>query len=392
MTRLAIPDGVFSERTRFSREPNRFARTLEAARARGGLLDLTVGNPTSLDVPYAGEAILNALANPATLVYEPKAFGLESARDALRLELARDGISIPIERIVLTASTSEAYSFAFKLLCDPGDRMLVPRPSYPLLEHLAQLEHVRLDSYSLEYDGAWHIDFESLARAITPTTRAIVIVHPNNPTGSYVSREELHRLASFGLPIVSDEVFARFPFGARNHPRSLLEAEGVLVLALGGLSKLAGLPQLKLGWMLVGGPDAMVEEALGRLEIVADAFLSVGAPVQHALPTILTCAEETRSALRERTSTNLAALERELADSSAHVLRLEGGWYAVVRMPATRSDEEWALALLECGVVVQPGWLFDFVRGADIVVSLLPRTEDFAEGARRIARVTETAV
>lgn len=381
---------MFSERTRFSREPNRFARALEDARARGALLDLTLSNPTGLDLPYATEAILQALAAPGSMRYEPRPFGLESARVALQQELGKDGITLSIARILLTASTSEAYSFAFKLLCDPGDGILVPRPSYPLLEHLARLEHVRLDSYSLEYDGAWHVDFESLVRAITPTTRAIVVVTPNNPTGSYVSRAELQKLASLGLPIVSDEVFARYPFGEQpERARSALEAEGVLILALGGLSKLAGLPQLKLGWLLLGGPDAEVEEARARLEIIADAFLSVGAPVQHALPTILAHAEVTRSALRERTSTNLVELTRSLEGSAAHVLHVEGGWYAIVRMPATRSDDDWALLLLERGVVIQPGWLFDFSRGADIVVSLLPRVEEFAEGARRIARVTE---
>lgn len=381
---------MFSERTRFSREPNRFALALEEARARGDLLDLTLSNPTNLDLPYATEAILHALANPGAMRYEPRAFGLESAREALRAELEKDGITLTLERILLTASTSEAYSFAFKLLCDPGDGILVPRPSYPLLEHLARLEHVRLDSYSLEYDGAWHVDFESVRRAVTPTTRAIVVVHPNNPTGSYVSRDELGRLASFGLPIVSDEVFARFPFGDQpQRARSALEATGLLVLALGGLSKLAGLPQLKLGWILLGGPDGEVEEARARLEIIADAFLSVGAPVQHALPTILLHAEETRAALGERTSRNLSQLKGALDGSAANVLRVEGGWYAVVRMPATRSDDDWALLLLERGVVVQPGWLFDFSRRADIVVSLLPRAEDFREGARRIAGVTE---
>jgi aspartate/methionine/tyrosine aminotransferase len=379
-----------SERTRFSRDPNRFAQALDRARAREGFLDLSVSNPTVLDLPYAAEAISRALSSPAALVYEPRAFGLESARVRLQAELARDGISQPVERIVLTASTSEAYAFAFKLLCDPGDGILVPRPSYPLLEHLARLENVRLDFYSLAYDGAWHVDFASLERSLTPTTRAIVVVHPNNPTGSYVSREELARLQSFGLPLVSDEVFASFSLIEHQHPRSLLEAKDVLVLALGGLSKLAGLPQMKLGWMLVGGPDAQVTEALARLEIVADAFLSVGAPVQHALATILDHAPRTRDAIRDRTRSNLAALTQELASSSAHVLRVEGGWYAIVRMPATRSDDEWAMALLSDDVAVQPGWLFDFARSADIVVSLLARPEDFREGARRIARIAES--
>jgi aspartate/methionine/tyrosine aminotransferase len=382
---------MFSERTRFSREPNQFAAAhAEAVREGRALLDLTRSNPTILGFPYAKQEITAALSDERALEYEPAAFGLSRAREALKLDLERDGISIPLERILLTASTSEAYSFAFKLLCDPGDRVLVPRPSYPLLEHLAALEHVTLESYWLEYDGAWHVDFESLRSAIVPNTKAIVVVSPNNPTGSYLSSDELQRLASFGLPIISDEVFARFPFlEDPRRARSVLEAEGVLSLCLGGLSKLAGLPQLKLGWMLVGGPEQLAQEALARLEIIADAFLSVGAPVQHALPTLLEHAAATREAIRNRLKQNLARLTLELAGSSAHVLRVEGGWYAVVRMPSTRTDEEWALHLLDQGVVVQPGWLFDFRRGSELVLSLLGHPEELAEGARRIALVTQ---
>lgn len=383
---------MFSERTRFCRDPNRFSQAHSQALARGGvLIDLTSSNPTLLDFPYASDSICRALSDPRLLRYEPEAFGLLTARETLRRALERDGISLPVERIVLTASTSEAYSFAFKLLCNAGDSVLVPRPSYPLLEHLATLEHVRLEPYWLEYDGAWHIDFESLAAGIGPSTRAIIAVSPNNPTGSYLSKDELSRLASFGLPIVSDEVFSEFPLC--DDPRrsnSALEAEGVLVLSLGGLSKLAGLPQLKLGWMLLGGPAEVVAEALGRLEIILDAFLSVGAPVQHALPTILEHGVETRNAIKSRLGQNLDQLQAALDGSGADLLRVEGGWYAVVRMPATRSDDDWAIRLLEREqVVVQPGWLFDFRRGSQLVVSLLTRPSDLAEGARRIARVTE---
>lgn len=382
---------MFSERSHFPREPNRFAQAhARAVRAGGSLIDLTQSNPTVLEFPYAGDAIRQALSDPRLLRYEPVPFGLPEAREVLGAFLSQDGISIKKERIVLTASTSEAYSFAFKLLCNAGDSVLVPRPSYPLLEHLAALEHVKLESYWLEYDGAWHVDFESVAAGIGPRTRAILVVSPNNPTGSYLSKDELLRLQSFGLPIVSDEVFAKFPL--LEDPRrmsSALEAEGVLTLCLGGLSKLAGLPQLKLGWMLAGGPADIVAEALARLEIIADAFLSVGAPVQHALPTLLSHLVETRAAILLRVQQNLVALTRALERSRAHVLRAEGGWYAVVRMPSTESDEDWAIRLLERGVVVQPGWLFDFRRGSELVVSLLGLPSELTEGARRIARVTQ---
>jgi aspartate/methionine/tyrosine aminotransferase len=290
----------------------------------------------------------------------------------------------------LFCSTSEAYSLAFRLLCDPGDRVLVPRPSYPLLEHLARADSVELAPYRLAYDGAWHVDLADLrAKAREPRVRAIVCVSPNNPTGSFASRAEADALAALDLPIVSDEVFAAYPL-AHDAERadSLLDAaaRAPLVLALGGLSKYAALPQLKLAWMIAAGREA--PEALARLEITADAYLSLATPVQLALPEIFASARATRDAIRARLARNLAELARAVAGTAATLLRVDGGWYAVLRLPATRSDDEWALALLEQrAVLVQPGWLYDFEGGPFAVLSLLPPEPVFAEGARAIAEL-----
>lgn len=379
---------MFSRRSAFFREPNALAQSVARAAARGlKLCDLTVSNPTAAGFAYDADRILAALARPGALRYEPAAFGLEGARHAVAQELAKDGITIKRDRVVLTASTSEAYAFAFQLLCDPGDAVLVPAPSYPLLEHLATLASVRLVPYQLAYDGAWHLDLASLERARCPEARAVFVVSPNNPTGSYLKQRELAALAELGLPIVSDEVFARYPL--RDDPervRSALDTDRVLVLALGGLSKLAALPQLKLGWMLLGGPDAAVEEALARLELIADAYLSVGAPVQHALPELFDASRATVQAIRARAQANLELLEHALRDAPASLLRVEGGWYAVLRLPNVQSEEAWIEELVEdAGVLVQPGWFFDFPDEPFVVISLLTPTDDLREGARRIA-------
>ncbi len=387
---------MFSTRTIRDRTPNRLAVALDEERARGrALLDLTVSNPTTAGIPYPADEILRALADPAALVYAPEPFGLETARAAVSAELARHGVTCAPSRIVLTASTSEAYAFVLDLLCDPGDEVLVPAPSYPLLEHLATLEGVHLAPYRLAYDGEWHVDLESVRAARTRRTRAILIVTPNNPTGSFLKRDELAALGALGLPIVSDEVFAPYAFGAdARRAQTALESHDVLVFALSGLSKLAGLPQLKLAWMAVGGPDALVAEALARLELVADTFLSLGTPVQLALPGLLATAGPIRDAIRARTAENLATARRAVHDgSAATLLGVEGGWYATIRVPRTRTEEEWALTLLrDDGVYIHPGWFFDFAEEAHVVVSLLTPTADFAEGlSRLVARVDSAA-
>jgi alanine-synthesizing transaminase len=373
---------VPSARSSFDLAPNRLSQALVRARQEAKpILDLTESNPTRAGLPYPRGIILDALASTDALLYEPAPFGLWSAREAVARE-----IGVAPARVVLTASTSEAYAFLFKLLCDPGDEVLVPVPSYPLFEHLARLESVRAVPYRLAYDGAWHVDLDSVRRAVSARTRAVVTVSPNNPTGSYLKRPELAALAALRLPIVSDEVFASYPL--REDPErasSALQAQGPLVFSLGGLSKLAALPQMKLAWIAVGGDAPDVTDAMGRLEVIADAFLSVGTPVQHALPHLLATRGATESAIRSRTRANLRLLRSRVTNTPATLLDVEGGWYATLRIPATRSEESWVLALLEeNGVYVHPGHFFDFEREAYLVLSLLTPEASFAEGVARI--------
>ncbi|MGA7119744.1 MAG: pyridoxal phosphate-dependent aminotransferase [Polyangiaceae bacterium] len=381
---------MFSTRTSFDLAPNPLSLALARARAAGRpILDLTESNPTRARIPYDGDAIGAALVEGAFLRYEPAPFGIPSAREAVARDLSMHGTEVDPSRIVLTSSTSEAYTFLFKLLADPGDEVLVPVPSYPLFEHLARLEAVRAVPYRLAYDGAWHADVDSARAAITARTRAVLVVNPNNPTGSYLKKSELASLASLGLPIVSDEVFARFPLREdRSRCASALERSAApLVFALGGLSKLAGLPQMKLAWMAVGGEAPRVDSALARLEVVADAFLSVGTPVQLALPRLLVSRTTTEEAIRLRTAANLASLRAAVAGSAASVLDAEGGWYATLRLPATETEEAWVLALLEKDCVyVHPGHFFDFDREAYIVVSLLTPEATLQEGINRIVQ------
>jgi alanine-synthesizing transaminase len=385
---------MLSSRSAFDLSPNPLALAVARARAAGQpLLDLTESNPTRAAVPYDRDAILAALASPRALLYEPLPFGLPSAREAVARELGVDAA-----RVVLTASTSEAYALLFKLLCDSGDEVLVPAPSYPLFEHLARLEAVRAVPYRLAYDGAWHVDVASVRAARGARTRAVVSVAPNNPTGSYLKKDELAALASLGLPIVSDEVFARYPL--RDDPArawTALEASEAghapLIFVLGGLSKLAALPQMKLAWIVVGGEGARVRAALARLEVIADAFLSVGAPVQHAAPALLASRAAAETAIAARVRANLAAVRAAVAGSAASLLDVEGGWYATLRLPATRSEQDWTLALLERdGVLVHPGHFFDFEQEAYVVVSLLTPEEPLREGlGRLVARVERDA-
>jgi alanine-synthesizing transaminase len=379
---------MFSSRSSFELSPNPLSRALAAARRAGrAVLDLTESNPTQAALEYDADAILGALADRASLVYEPAPFGLEKARDAVARNLGLDGLYVDPSRVVLTASTSEAYTFLFKLLCDPGDEVLVPRPSYPLFDHLARLESVRAVPYRLAYDGAWHVDPASLAAAVSPRSRAIVTVSPNNPTGSYLKRDEIDLFAATGLPVVSDEVFARYSLRAdpRRAPSALAGAGLPLVFALGGLSKLAALPQLKVAWIAAGGDGARVRDALARLEVIADAFLSVGTPVQHALPSLLAAGRVTEGAIRERLASNATWLAQACRDAPVSLLDAEGGWYATLRLPATRSEEAWSLALLEDdGVYVHPGHYFDFEREPYVVASLLTPEAPFRGGMRRL--------
>lgn len=351
-----------------------------ARRARTDLLDLTASNPTVAGIEYPLDELSEIMARAARAPYDPDPLGLPSAREAMAAELACDA-----DDVVITASTSEAYSFLFKLLCDPGDAVLTAIPSYPLLAHLAELELIELRSFALDLHQRWEVDPGRVRAALTDPTRALLVVNPNNPTGSYVTGTEQEALAAFGLPIISDEVFRDYPIDASPAP-SFVRSD-VLTFALGGLSKGAGLPHYKLGWIRVSGPPSARRQAINALELIADNFLSVGTPVQVALPELLRIAPRIRAAILARVRANLRALQTALP-KAASVLPVEGGWSAVVRIPSTAGDEEFVLDLVtHQGVVVHPGYFFDFDREGYIVVSLLTPREVFDEGIARVVEV-----
>ncbi len=383
---------MFSSRTRWNRAENRLARLLSERRRSGApLLDLTLSNPTQAGL-LAPADVLALLGEPSAAHYAPDPRGLGPARLAVAADYARRGLTLGADRIVLTASTSEAYAWLFKLLCEPGDAVLVPQPSYPLFEFLATLEAVEATPYALGYDGAWHLEIAALEAALTPRTRAIVVVNPNNPTGSCLRRSEADRLLEFAaaheLAAISDEVFADFLLQPAVDLVTSLAADGpALVFSLGGLSKSCGLPQLKLGWIAVTGPEAQRAEALSRLEIVADTYLSVSTPVQQAAPELLRRLPELQAPILARLLANRRTLEAAIGrGSSVTLLPADGGWSAVLRVPATQSEEDRVCELVERhGVLVHPGYFFDFPSEAFLVLSLLPETEVFGDGVLRVA-------
>jgi alanine-synthesizing transaminase len=382
---------MFSSRTRWDLTPNALSALAAATRAEGrAVLDLTETNPTRAGLPAPRE-VLELLARPASLAYAPDPRGLEAARTAVADDFARRGHRVDAARVLLTASTSEAYGFLFKLLCDAGDAVAVPRPSYPLFEYLARLEGASVSTYPIRYDGEWHVLRGDVEASLTERTRAVVVVSPNNPTGSYLKRSEADALlalcAERGLALVADEVFADFAFG-RDDRRvaSVAGREEALTFALGGLSKSCGLPQLKLAWTAVSGPASVRDEALARLEVIADTYLSVGTPVQQAAPDLLRALPELQAPLRARTAANLDALRTAVRSApEVSLLSPEGGWSAVLRVPAVLSEDEWCLRLLrEDAVLVQPGYFFDFDAEAFLVVSLLTPEDVFAAGIARV--------
>jgi alanine-synthesizing transaminase len=385
-----------SHRLSWNAEENALTRALFARRAAGlEVLELTESNPTRAGLPRDEAALLAALNGPRTLSYEPDPKGLRAAREAVARYYADKGARVDPERIVLTASTSEAYSWLFKLLCDPGDQVLVPEPSYPLFGWLTALESVASVPYELRFDGEWHLEPGSLRTALdaAPRARALLVVSPGNPTGAFLKEAERALLAQAcrerGLALISDEVFA--DFAARPDPRRVATVaahDDVLSFALSGLSKVAGLPQLKLSWCAVSGPVAEADRAVAQLELIADTFLSVGSPVQHAAAALLESRHSFQRALRERLERNLRALHAARPDGAPwDVLPAEGGWSAILSVPRARSEEAWALALLEAGVLAHPGYFFDFPSGAHLVLSLLPEEAIFAEAVARIAAV-----
>jgi aspartate/methionine/tyrosine aminotransferase len=372
-------------------QPNALTSAVAAARARGvAICDLTASNPTRAGIPYPGD-LLAPLADPAALVYEPHPFGLQAARAAVAADHTRRGVTIDPAHVVLTASTSEAYSWLFKLLCDAGDSVLVPRPSYPLFEHLTALESVHPHPYDLEYHGRWSIDMASLMVA-PERTRAVLAVSPNNPTGGFLSAEELARLTQLcrdrRWALIVDEVFADYPLDAPAPLTDIAARADVLTFSLAGLSKSVGLPQLKLAWIVAGGPAAARDDALAALELVADSYLSVATPVQMAAPQLFRAGASVRTAIQQRIWRNLDALrDAARAFPACEVLRTEGGWSAVVRVPATRREETLVVDLVEHErILVHPGYFFDFPREAYLVVGLLPPPAIFSDACARLLR------
>lgn len=393
---LRVPwTAMFSNRQPGHAEVNALSRAVASLKAAGAaLVDLTESNPTRAGLPYPAD-LLSAAASERALCYDPQTFGLRSAREAVSADYARRGVAVDPECIVLSASTSEAYSWLFKLLCNPGESVLVPQPSYPLFEHLTRLEAVRTVPYRLEYHGRWEIDFEAIASA-PDDVRAVLIVSPNNPTGSYVTAREADTLAAIcrerQWAIVSDEVFAEYVLDAESPATETALRANVLSFTLGGASKALGLPQVKLAWTIVHGPVKERIDALSRLELIADTFLSVNTPVQVAAPDLFRRGAVIRQAIQERVARNLAtAREVARAYPACTVLPVEGGWSAVVRVPATRSEEALTLGLLhDEHVLVHPGFFFDFPHESFVVVSLLPPEGVFADAFGRVLRYAMT--
>ncbi|HEY1901107.1 MAG TPA: pyridoxal phosphate-dependent aminotransferase [Terracidiphilus sp.] len=372
----------FSQRANWNTEESVLARAYRL-RVQAGLpiADLTASNPTRCGFVYPAD-LLYALASPGALDYDPQPRGSLSARQAVCHYYADHGAPVHPEQVVLTTSTSEAYSFLFRLLCDPGSEILAVQPGYPLFDFLAVLDDVELKAASLVYDHGWQIDPEGMRRAITTNTRAIMLVHPNNPTGHFTKTWEVEELArlceEFDLSLIVDEVF--LDFGFANQASSFAAGlDGIPVFVVSGLSKIAGLPQMKAAWIVATGPQAAA--TLDRLEIIADTFLSLNAPVQCALPAWLGEREAIQSQIRTRVSVNLAELDRQLKNApSVHRLEVEGGWYATLRIPALESDEQTVLALLERGVWLQPGYFFGMAESGWLVVSLLAPETEFSTG------------
>jgi aspartate/methionine/tyrosine aminotransferase len=383
---------MFSDRTNWKLIRNRPTETLEKVRSSGArVLDLTLSNPTRGGLRYDEAQILKALSSPRAMDYDPQPKGLSSARSAVAAyyQTVHDILNFDPERLILTTSTSEAYSFVFRLLCDPGDELLVPKPSYPLFEFLADLQDVKLVPYPLIYDHGWQIDFPSLQKAVTGRTRGVVVVHPNNPTGSYVHENEKELLNSFcrehELAVIADEVFLDYALSGVP-PGTFAANQDVLTFTLSGVSKISALPQMKVAWIATSGPAAEVESAQARLEIVSDTYLSMSAPIQCALPTFLDQRESIQQQLLDRALSNLAELDRQLAAQKAcQRLIVEGGWYVILRVPITQTDEELAIELLrQKSVLVHPGHFYDLPSDGYLVLSLITPKNEFREGVSKV--------
>jgi aspartate/methionine/tyrosine aminotransferase len=380
---------MFADRTRWNLDENRLSLALAELRKSGApILDLTRSNPTECGFTYELAKIQRAFSPPEILHYVPDPRGMPSAREAICSYYRERGISRDAGELLLTSGTSEGYSFVFRMLCNPGDEVLIPSPGYPLFDFLGDLCDVKLVRYQLLYDHGWQIDFSALAAAASERTRALIVVHPNNPTGHYASAAERTSLIRFcgqrGIALITDEVFLDFSID-KEVAESFAGHDGALNFTLSGLSKIAGMPQMKLAWIAVNGPVQQKKDALARLEVIADAYLSVGTPVQSAAPVLLGMRADFHAQAMARIHNNLRELDGQLAGQSAcNRLRCEGGWSAVLRVPAVHPDEDLAISLLtQKGVYVHPGHFYDFSQTGYIVVSLIVPEKEFAEGIRR---------
>jgi alanine-synthesizing transaminase len=385
---------MFSDRTNWKLTRNRLTKAIEQVVASGWrLLDLTLSNPTRAGLRYDDARILQSLASPQAMDYDPQPKGLPSARAAVAAYYqAQHAALVDPERLILTTSTSEGYSFVFRLLCNPGDELLVPKPSYPLFEFLADLQDVKLAPYPLLYDHGWQIDFPSLQKAATSRTRGVVVVHPNNPTGSFVHPDELDLFNEFcrehKLALIADEVFLDYAHDSITR-KSFAINQDVLTFTLSGISKVSALPQMKLAWIVTSGPAQDVEAAQERLEIIADTYLSMNAPIQWATPVLLDQRMNIQEQLLDRVLANLAELDRQLAEQkTCQRLHVEGGWYAVLRVPVTQTDEELVVDLLRRkSVLIHPGHFYDFPNDGYLVLSLITQPDDFRKGIQRLMEI-----
>ncbi len=381
---------MFADRTNWNLTANRLSEALARHRALGKpYIDLSASNPTECGFSYDSAAILTALSNPAALAFSPEPKGLLIAREAVAGYYAARGVGVAPNDIFLTTSTSEAYSFVFRILCNPGDEILIPTPSYPLFDLLADIQDVRLVRYPLVYDNGWQLDFRSLEDAITSRTRGIIVVHPNNPTGHFTKAEDLARLnqicADHEIVLIADEVFLDYS-QSESAEHTFASNSKVLTFTMSGLSKISGLPQMKVAWLVTNGPEDLKEQALNRLEVIADTYLSMNAPTQAATPLFLDQRDRFQQQLKARVQSNLAELDRQLsAKKPCTRFRVEGGWYAVIRVPATRSDADLAIDLLMTkSVYLHPGHFYDFPCDGHLIVSLITTGADFAEGIKRL--------
>lgn len=387
---------MFARRTHWNLGANRLSQALQRHRASARpLLDLTASNPTECGFIYDSRTIMRALCSPSAVQYRPDPRGLESARAAVAEYYAQRGQQISLGDIVLTTSTSEAYSFIFRLLCDPGDELLIPTPSYPLFDFLADIQDVQLTRYPLFYDHGWHIDLHALEQAITPRTRGIILVHPNNPTGHFTGAAEAAALSGIcsarQMAMIADEVFLDFGLQITS-PIGFSTLSGALTFTLSGLSKIAGLPQMKLAWLIASGPEELKKESLSRLEMIADTYFSLCTPIQLAAPVLLEQRHGFQEQWKKRAHENLAEMDRQLSNQkNCSRLEIEGGWYSVLRIPATRSDEDLAIELLETrDVYVHPGHFYDFPGDGHLIVSLIAPERQFAEGLARVLSMLQS--